>query len=163
MAGSSAPRRLGQKCHEGHQHARRAEAALQAVLVAERLLKRMECAVGRRKSFDCDECRTVSLNGKHEARSRWHAIDDDGAGSAYAMLAAEMSPGQAEILTKKIAEVLSHFNVATVADTVDGQGDLSSRGHGFILRPFPPRGQMRAASASQPATCDSYWRRGRRP
>src|SRR5690349_16904326 len=50
----------------GHDHAGRAEAALQAVLIPERLLDRMQVAVGG-QAFDGGELAPIGLNGEHGA------------------------------------------------------------------------------------------------
>src|SRR3974390_401322 len=79
--------------HEGHDDAGRAKAALEAVLVTQRLLDRMQRAVGASEPFDSRYFRAIGLNSQHEAGSHRFAVDDHSARAANAMLAPEMHAG----------------------------------------------------------------------
>src|SRR5688572_23778903 len=86
-----------------HDHSRGAEAALEAVLVPERLLERMEAgAVG--DALDGPDLATVGLDGEHRARLGALAIDVDGAGATVAGVAPDVRPGQPEVLAQEVDE-----------------------------------------------------------
>ena len=61
----------------GEDHARRAVAALQAVLVPERFLQRMQRAVCR-EAFDCRHLAAVRLRGERRARPHGAAVHEHG-------------------------------------------------------------------------------------
>ena len=46
----------------------------------------------------------VTGHGEHQARARRLAIDEDGAGTAYPVLAAKMGPGKIAALAQKIRQ-----------------------------------------------------------
>jgi len=66
----------------------------------------------------------VGLHGEHQAGANRLAIEQDRAGAADAVLAADMRAGQSEIVAKKIAEQQARFDVPRVTDAVDRQRDL---------------------------------------
>ena len=74
------------------------------VMVLEGLLQRIERAVRRRERFDGSHVAALGLHGERQARAHGDAIDQHRAAAAYAMLAADMGPGGAERMAKKIAE-----------------------------------------------------------
>src|SRR3989337_4515444 len=74
-------RLAGEKVGGGHQHARRAEPALETVLLPEGLLERMEGA-RRGETFDGRNGRTVRLDGQHRAALDGQAVDQDRARAA---------------------------------------------------------------------------------
>src|SRR5437867_8883706 len=87
----------------GHDHARRAEAALQTVLIPERLLHGMQLAV-RGQTFDRDHGRPVGLNGQDRARLDGLAIDEDRTRAALAGVTTDVRAGQTEIVAEKVNE-----------------------------------------------------------
>src|SRR5687767_7822418 len=110
---------LAQEARERHEKARRAEAALQAVMLAKRLLQRIQrVAIG--EPFHRLDVAAVHLRGKEQTRANRRAIQDDRAGAAHAVLAAQMRPGQLEIVAQEVGERLAHFHRALVRAPVDG-------------------------------------------
>ena len=86
-----------------HQEARRAEAALQAVVIHEGLLHRMQLvAVG--EALDGADLLAVGLHGEHQAGAHRLAVDDHRAGAADAVLAADMGAGLAAILADGVGQ-----------------------------------------------------------
>ena len=79
---------VAQELDQRRQHARRAEAALEAMVFMERLLQRMQSIRGRRDAFDGEELMSVRLHREHQAGPRRAAIEEDGASAAHAMLTA---------------------------------------------------------------------------
>src|SRR6516164_11533427 len=89
---------------ERHQNARRAEAALQSMIVAKRLLQRIERAVWARERFHGLDRAAFGLDRKRQTRAGGDAVDQHGASAADAVLAADMGAGRAQRMTEKIAK-----------------------------------------------------------
>ena len=105
-----------------HQKARRAEAALQAVVIHEGLLHRMQrVAIGQ--SFDGADFLALGLHGEHQAGAHRLAIDDHGAGAADAVLAADMGAGLAAILADGIGQRAARLDSDGVVAAIDGERD----------------------------------------
>ena len=73
----------------GHQHARSAEAALQAMLFFEALLQWMQLAV-LHQAFDGEHFAAIGLHGEHGAGLDRLAIEHHGAGAAMGGVAADV-------------------------------------------------------------------------
>ena len=102
-----------------HDHPRGAEAALEAVLVPERLLERMEGgAVGH--ALDGPDLAAVGLDGEHRARLGALAVDVDGARAAVARVAADVGAGQPEVVAQEVDEQEARLDVGLVGLAVDG-------------------------------------------
>ena len=56
------------------------------------------------KALDGRDLALVAGDGEHQARARRLAVDEDRAGAADAVLAAEMGPGQIAPLAQKIGQ-----------------------------------------------------------
>src|SRR5262245_59845210 len=65
----------------GHDEARRAEPALQPVVVAEGRLHWREPTLGRGHALDRHDLGPVGLDGEHQASPHGVAVEQDGAGS----------------------------------------------------------------------------------
>src|SRR5476651_227140 len=78
---------------ERDENAGGAEAALQRVVAAERLLQDRETVGRRGQALDGANFATVDLRREREARTGKTAVDLDGAGAADAMLTADMGAG----------------------------------------------------------------------
>ena len=86
----------------GHDHPRRAIAALQAVILAERFLHRMKRPVRRGETFDGKDIGALELQREHGARFHRLAVDENHAGPALRGVAAHMGAGQAQIFAKQL-------------------------------------------------------------
>ena len=84
-----------------HDHARGAIAALQAVIVAERRLHRMQL-VALGDAFDGGDVGACGLRRQHRAGFHRAAVDMDHAGAALAGVAADMGAGQIEIFAQEM-------------------------------------------------------------
>src|SRR5258705_12325535 len=87
----------------GHDHPRRAEAALQAVLLPEPFLDRVELAV-LRHPLDGRDLGAVDLHREERARLHRLAVQVNGAGAALAGVAPDMSPGETGELPAEVDE-----------------------------------------------------------
>src|SRR5437773_10379432 len=86
---------LAQERDERHEDARRAEAALQPVSLAERGLKRMQrVARAVSKALHGLDFVTVRLDGEHEAGADRLAVQQDGAGPAHPVLTSDVRSGE---------------------------------------------------------------------
>src|SRR5579863_5500012 len=92
---------IGEKRLRADQHTGRAEAALQGVARAERLLQ-IGNHPGIRDALDGFDIGTIALHGKDEAAANHLPVDLYRAGAADAVLAADMAAGQAEIVAQEI-------------------------------------------------------------
>src|SRR5215468_12633114 len=93
------------------------------------LLQRMQLVGARRDAFDGEKVVAVRLNRKQQARSRRATIHQDGAGAAYAVLAAEMRAGEPELVADEIRQRDPDLDLFPVAFAVDRQGDLARLAH----------------------------------
>src|ERR1017187_3499704 len=76
-----------------HDHARRAEAALEAVLVPEGFLHGVQIAIGG-QAFDGDDFAAVGLDGEHGTTFDDFAVERDGAFAADGRFAADVRAGE---------------------------------------------------------------------
>ena len=70
----------------------------------ERLLQRVQFAVLAFQALDGGERCAVGLDREHEAAADGLAVDQDGAGTADAVLTAEVGAGEAAVLAKRVGE-----------------------------------------------------------
>ena len=94
----------------GHQHAGRAEAALQPVLLKEALLQRMELAV-LFEAFDGHDLAAVGLHGEDRARLDGAAVHDDRAGAAVARVAPDVGAGEPQVLAEEVDQQQPRLDV----------------------------------------------------
>src|SRR5258706_4037773 len=116
----------------GHQHARRAEAALQTVLLGEALLHRMELAA-LLQALDRGDLRAVGLHREHGAGFDWLAVEVHRAGAAVARIAAGMRARHPEHFADQVHAQKARLDFRLAHRAVDGYADLVHR-HGQ----FPP-------------------------
>ena len=80
-----------------HHHARGAEAALQAMMLAKRLLHRMQRAIGLGQAFDGDDIGALCLHRQDVAAFHRATVQVNGAGAALTGVAADVSAGEAQV------------------------------------------------------------------
>ena len=95
----------------GHDHAGRAEAALQAMMLAEGFLHRMQLAV-LGETLDRHHIGTVAGNGERRAGLHGLAVDMDHAGAALAGVAADMCAGQTKLVPQELDQQRAAFDFA---------------------------------------------------
>src|SRR2546426_6117760 len=112
-----------------HDHARRAEPALQAVLIPERLLERVEVrAVGH--PLDGADLGAARRHGEHRAGLGAAAVDQHRACPAVAGVAADVGPGQAERVAQEMDEQKAGLDLCLAGLAVHGESDVLSA-HGL--------------------------------
>ena len=138
---------VAQELGQRGQHARRAEAALQAVIVAERLLQRIELVGARREPSTVVISWPSACTASIRQERAGQAVEQDRAGAADAVLAAEMRAGEAERVAQEIGERQPHLDLGLVALAVHRQRDLACLAHVVarsMRRAAAPAGQPRA-------------------
>ncbi len=70
----------------------------------------------------------VGLDREHRARLDRASVHVDGAGAALAGVAADVGPGQVEILTQRLDEEPSGLDIELVGRPVDDEGDVFAHG-----------------------------------
>ena len=104
-------------------HAGRAVAALQAVLLPESFLQGMEpTVVGQ--AFDRHDLGAVRLNREERARLGATPIDQHGAGAALARVAPDVRAGQIEVLAQEVDQKQSRLYVHRAHLAIDGDRDF---------------------------------------
>ena len=89
---------------DGGQEARRAEPALQAVAVGERLLHRRQRAVRLGQALDGGDLRAVGADREQEAGADRGAVQQDRAGAAHPVLAAHVGAGQPQVVAEAVGQ-----------------------------------------------------------
>ena len=112
----------------GEHHARRAEPALQPVLLVEALLHRVEHAVAL-EALDGRDLVVRGRRGEDRARLRRLAVHQHDARAAVRRVAAPVGAGEAEVVAQEVDEQQPRLDVAGVLLAVDGHRDL----HGGIV------------------------------
>src|SRR5262249_7961087 len=123
-----------QEVDRGEYEARRAEAALEAVLVLKRPLDRVQFA-GLREPFDRLDRGAVRLDGEQQARAAHLAVERDRAGAADALPAADVRSRQTELVTDEVGEQRPRLRASGPFAPVDGPG--AGRLGGNCLHPLP--------------------------
>jgi hypothetical protein len=101
---------LGQESMRGGQHAGGAKAALQCVMLAEGGLQRGQGVVGR-ETLDGHDGAALGLHRQHQARADRFPIDNDRAGAAHAVLAAEMGSGLPQLVAQTIGQMHAGLDI----------------------------------------------------
>src|ERR687888_802740 len=104
----------------GHDHPRRAEAALERVALPEGLLQRMELAA-LREALDRRDLAAVGLDREHGAGLHRVPVEMDRAGAAERRVAADLRPGEAEVVAEEVDEQRPRLDLRLVPDAVDGE------------------------------------------
>ena len=105
-----------------HHEPGRAVAALQCVLLVERLLHRVEL-VAVREALDRRHLAAVCLHREHRARLDRLAVEQHRARAARGRVAADVRPLQSELLAQEVREELPRLDVRFAARAVHGDRD----------------------------------------
>src|SRR5437870_5138276 len=120
---------LAQERDERHEDARRAEAALQPVSLAERGLKRMQrVARAVSEALHGLDLVAVRLDGEHEAGADRLAVQQHGAGAAHPVLASNVRSGEAQVVAQEVGEEQPRLHRALVAHAIDGDHQRRAQG-----------------------------------
>ena len=119
-----------------HDHARRAEAALQSVMLMERRLNRMQGRPLSVQALDRCDRRTVCHYGQHGAGFDCLSVDLHSAGAALRSIATDMGSGETKVFPDQVDQQFSRFHRDGLARAVDLQGyhilPFSGFAHSFL-------------------------------
>ena len=90
-------------------------------MAPKRRLQIVERAVGIGQAFHRSDFPPIGLHRQRETGTLCDAIDQDGARATHAMLAAHMHPRRTQVVTQKIREQASWFDVGAALAAVEGQ------------------------------------------
>ena len=138
--------RLLEQRHRRHHEARRAEAAHQAVVVAERLLHRME-RVALRKAVDRADVLALRFDREHRARVVGAAVDDHRARAAGAAIAHALLAGDVEPRAHRVEQRHARLDAQLMPLAVDRQRDRDLAGPDRRAAPAPPASRTPATTA----------------
>src|SRR5580704_5708044 len=131
-----------------HQEARRAETALQPVVIAERLLQIGQLvAVGQ--ALDRTHVAPVRLHPEHEAGPDRGGVHEHRARAADAVLTAQVGAGVAEVVAQHVRQRPAGLDGELVLGAVDPEPDLPDVLHPAPLRCSPLTATASPASAAQ--------------
>jgi hypothetical protein len=114
---------MGEQVVGAHQEPGRAEAALEGVVLAERLLQGVQLVLAA-EAFDGGDLRTVELDREEQAGAGGLAVDEDGAHPADAVLAPDVGAGQAEVVAERVGQGGPGWKRQGDLAAVDGDGDV---------------------------------------
>src|SRR4030095_2421465 len=106
----------------GHDHPGRAEAALEAVVLAEGLLEGVEVPIPG-QALDGGDLGPVGLDGQHRAGLDRLAVHHDRAGATRGRVAADIGPGEAQVLPEEVDEQQARLDLSLAPDAVYGKSD----------------------------------------
>ena len=131
-----------------HQLAGGAEAALRAVVFDEGFLQRMQLVVVR-QAFDGLDGAAVGPDRELAAGVDRLAVQQHGAGAAFAAVAADLGAGEPQVIAQQFDQGPAIFDFDAMLDAVDGQfdGGVGDGGCGCRLL----RGQRYARGNDQPS------------
>src|ERR1035438_6814922 len=110
------------KLRGSHQHSRRADAALRAAAIEERLLNRMKLAICC-QAFNCLNIGALVLQHRHQATVYQLAVHAYRAGAALAFAATFLGSGKMQVFSQHIEQALHRRRLDFTALTVDGEMD----------------------------------------
>src|SRR6266705_6641850 len=107
-------------------HSRRADAALCATTLKERLLQRFDQIV-RRHSFDGDDTRAARLRHGNETAIHQHAVQQNGTRTALAFTAPFFRARQSQLVPQHVQQSLHRISEHVLRLAVDSERNLALR------------------------------------
>src|SRR5208282_400519 len=134
--------------HPGDQHkkAGRTETALQAVMLHEGALQRIEL-VAVRQAFDRADLLAVRLDCEHQARTQRLAVDEHRAGAADAVLAADMRARLTAIFADRVSQSAARLDLNGMSLLIDRQSDFTPVTHAYCFLVWRNAARMRRGVA----------------
>ena len=99
-----------QQIDGGHDHARRAVAALQPVFFPEPFLQGVQL-VALGKALDSDDLRAISLDGEDGAGLSAPTVDEHRTGATLARIASDVCAGEIELFAQEVHQERSRLHV----------------------------------------------------
>src|SRR5580658_9514439 len=110
-----------QQRDSGHHLSAGTESALRSELGDECRLHLVQLAVRSLDAFDRGDLAVTHAVRQRRTGIHGDSLDDDGAGAAFAMIAAELRAGQTELVADRVGQRFLRQNVDATAGTVDVQ------------------------------------------
>ena len=142
----------------GHDHAWRAESALQPVLFPEAFLQGVEFAV-MRQAFDRGHRSPVRLNRQDRAGLHGLPVQQDRAGAANAGLAADVCAGQTQRLSKVVHKKQPRLDSVFVSYPVHLDAHLEFHDSHLLLAPLAESVGKNRLTAPRNDFSDKFWNR----
>ena len=119
----------------------------------DRLLHRVQLAVGRGEAFDADDLLAAHAMRQRRARIPRHIVHQHGARAAFRAIASELGAGEAQLVAQRHRErlVLQHVNAALLAVDVERDDTLDRAGHAVVLADHVVRKRYADAETVAPA------------
>ena len=89
-------------------------------------------AVG--EALDGQHLGAIGLDGQHRAGLDRPPVDVDGAGAALAGVAADVRPGQVEVLAQRLDQEASRLDVQLAGRPIDDERDVFAHGLNLLRR-----------------------------
>jgi hypothetical protein len=128
-----------------HHHSRGAEAALQAVMLLERRLHRVQGAVRLRHALDGQYVGALGLHRQHRTRLHGFAVHLHRASAALGGVAADVSAGEAKLLANERHQKGSRFDLGRNGLSVDLHGYFHCHVASFGIGSCVPRNRHAGA------------------
>ena len=143
-SGRARARRGAQQLRCGDQHARRAGAALRRAMAQEGPLQPVQPSFGG-EALHGLHVAPCGLGQRHHAAADLGAVEQHRAGAAVARVAADLGPGQAEIVAERIGEAPQRWRVHRHRPSVDQErGGVARAARAHIM--LPSSASVRAVS-----------------
>ena len=111
-----------QQCNRGHQHARRADAALCSTPRQKGLLQQRTTGQGL-QALDGGDAGAIGLGGGHEAGAGGLTVDQHGAGAAVARVAAALGAHLSQLPAQHLAEAGGRGGIAADGRAIQLEGN----------------------------------------
>ena len=111
---------LFEERRSGHHHAWRAVAALEAMVVLERLLDHTQRAILVGHALNGFDLSAIDIGRKHRARLHQLSVEVDGTGATLARVAAHMGARQLQLFAEKLNKQSASLNLTAYGSSVHG-------------------------------------------
>ena len=121
--------------HRGHQEARHAERALEALLIDHALLHRMQRAVGGRQSLDGENLLAAHRVCEDRAGVARHIVDEDGTGATLRTVAPQLGAGEPQLVAQRHGQrfLLQHVDAPVLSVDIQRDQALDAAGRRRLL------------------------------
>ena len=134
-------RALLQQRHRRHHETRRAEAALERMVLVEGLLDGMQPGVSG-QALDRRHRASVGLDGQHRARLHRLPVEQHGARTTRSRVAADVRPLQPQVLAQEVDEQRARLDVRGLLGAVDRNRELHAFASWIARHTFSPLAGM---------------------
>src|ERR1700722_8218182 len=124
----------------------------------------MQRAIGCGDALYGGDTMTVGLDGKHQAGTDGRAVEENGAGAADPMFAANMGAGEFQMFAQEIRQIEPWLHMRLISYAVDVNADGDALRHVLAFRPVEWPAAACVQSAHPPnAACSPTAHKDRPP